>query len=75
METTETKKGVERFGRWMIVATVALGAFLWLGGARSDHGRMAAAKASTIQKSAAPATAAPAHPANAETDTLGLQLD
>ena len=71
MENRLERRTMERVGRAMLTATVALGAFLWLGSVRSDHGK-AAASHSTIEK-AAPAQTTPI--ADADHDTLDLQLD
>ena len=71
MESKLEKRTMERFGRAMLAATVTLGAFLWLGSVRSDHGKSARSN-STIQ-TAAPAETTPI--ADADKDTLELQLD
>jgi len=71
MESKMEKRTMERFGRAMLAATVTLGAFLWLGSVRSDHGK-AAASNPTIEKTA-PAQTTPI--ADADKDTLELQLD
>jgi hypothetical protein len=72
MESKLEKRTMERFGRAMLAATVTLGAFLWLGSVRSDHGK-AAASNSAIEKTAPPQTTTPI--ADADKDTLDLQLD
>ena len=73
MEDKLNKKVMERFGRGMLVVTVSLGAFLWLGSVQGDHAKVAAAKASSIQKAAPAETTGPI--ANADRDTCDLQLD
>jgi hypothetical protein len=73
MEEKLGKRTMERLGRGILVATVSLGAFLWLGSVQGDHAKVAAAKASSIQQAAPAQAATPL--ASADRDTCDLQLD
>jgi hypothetical protein len=71
MKTKANEKTMGRIGRGMMALTLTVGALLWMGSVRNDH--RAGAKGATIERSA-PVDAS-IHFADADKDTLDLQLD